>query len=131
LFPKTLLVKIKDLDFDYKNVDVELGYDMRGSNVDNGDGVGGQVGANVGGFVVGVDIGANMGGFVVGVDIGANMGGFVDADGVEKGVGLMWCGWCDTIKELMFYPKCRSVTVINNPTRPGSNYREVNCINYN
>jgi hypothetical protein len=112
------LVKIKDLDFDYKNVDVELGYDMRGSNVDNGDGVGGQVGANVGGFVIGVDIGANM-------------GGFVDDDGVEKGVGLMWCGWCDTIKELMSYPKCKSVTVINNPARPGSNYREVNCINYN
>jgi hypothetical protein len=37
----------------------------------------------------------------------------------------------DTIKELMSYPKCRSVTVINNPARPGSNRREVNCINYN
>jgi len=37
----------------------------------------------------------------------------------------------DTIKELMFYPKCRSVKVINNPGRPGSNHREVNCINYN
>ena len=37
----------------------------------------------------------------------------------------------DTIKELMSYPKCRSVTVINNPARPGSNHREVNCINYN
>jgi hypothetical protein len=37
----------------------------------------------------------------------------------------------DTIKELMSYPKCRSVTVINNPTRPGSNHREVNYINYN
>jgi hypothetical protein len=37
----------------------------------------------------------------------------------------------DTIKELMSYSKCRSVTVINNPARPGSNHREVNCINYN
>jgi hypothetical protein len=37
----------------------------------------------------------------------------------------------DTIKELMSYPKYRSVTVINNPARPGSNHREVNCINYN
>ena len=85
LFPKTLLVNIEDLDFDYKNVDVELDYDMRGSNIDNGDGVSGQVGANVGGFVVGVDISANMGGFVDGDS---------DDDGVEKGVGLMWCGWC-------------------------------------
>jgi hypothetical protein len=31
----------------------------------------------------------------------------------------------------MSYPKCRSVTVINNPARPGSNHREVNYINYN
>jgi hypothetical protein len=37
----------------------------------------------------------------------------------------------DTIKELMSYPKCRSVTVINNPARLGSNHKEVNCINYN
>jgi hypothetical protein len=36
----------------------------------------------------------------------------------------------DTIKELMSYPKCRSVKVINNPARPGSNHREVNYINY-
>jgi hypothetical protein len=36
----------------------------------------------------------------------------------------------DTIKELMSYPKCWSVKVINNPTRPGSNHREVNYINY-
>jgi len=34
----------------------------------------------------------------------------------------------DTIKELMSYPKCRSVIVINNPARPGSNHREVNYI---
>jgi hypothetical protein len=27
--------------------------------------------------------------------------------------------------------KCRSVKVINNPGTPGSNHREVNCINYN
>jgi hypothetical protein len=31
----------------------------------------------------------------------------------------------------MSYPKCRSVTVINNPARPRSNHREVNYINYN
>jgi hypothetical protein len=30
----------------------------------------------------------------------------------------------------MSYPKCRSVEVINNPARPGSNHREVNYINY-
>jgi hypothetical protein len=34
----------------------------------------------------------------------------------------------DTIKRLMSYPKCRSVEVINNPSRPGSNHREVNYI---
>lgn len=79
MFSKTSLVNIEYLDFDYKNVDVELGYDMRGFNVDNCDGVGGQIGANVGGFVVGVDI-----------DIGANIGGFADGDGdgVEKGIGF-------------------------------------------
>jgi len=37
----------------------------------------------------------------------------------------------DTIKELMSYPKCRSVTVINNLARPGLNHRKVNYINYN
>jgi hypothetical protein len=37
----------------------------------------------------------------------------------------------DTTKRLMSSPKCRSVEVINNPARPGSNHREVNCINYN
>jgi len=31
----------------------------------------------------------------------------------------------------MSYPKCRSVTIINNPARPGLNHREVNYINYN
>jgi hypothetical protein len=36
----------------------------------------------------------------------------------------------DTIKELMSYPKCRSVEIINNPVRLGSNHREVNYINY-
>jgi len=30
----------------------------------------------------------------------------------------------DTIKRLISYPKCRSVEVINNPSRPGSNHRE-------
>jgi histone deacetylase 1/2 len=39
-------------------------------------------------------------------------------------------GTGDTIKELMSYPKCRSVEVINNPARSGSNHREVNYINY-
>jgi hydroxypyruvate isomerase len=34
----------------------------------------------------------------------------------------------DTIKELMSYPKYRSVKVINNPARSGSIYREVNYI---
>ena len=36
----------------------------------------------------------------------------------------------DTTKRLMSSPKCRSVEVINNPARSGSNHREVNCINY-
>ena len=36
----------------------------------------------------------------------------------------------DTTKRYQSYPKCRSVEVINNPARPGSNHREVNCINY-
>ena len=36
----------------------------------------------------------------------------------------------DTTKELMSSPKCRSVEVINNPARLGSNHREVNCIHY-
>jgi len=31
----------------------------------------------------------------------------------------------------MSYPKCRSVKVINNPARPGSNHKEVNYINNN
>jgi hypothetical protein len=38
--------------------------------------------------------------------------------------------YLDTTKELMSSPKCRSVEVINNPARPGSNHREGNCINY-
>ena len=36
----------------------------------------------------------------------------------------------DTTKRLMSSPKCKSVEVINNPTRPGSNHGEVSCINY-
>jgi hypothetical protein len=32
--------------------------------------------------------------------------------------------------ELMSSPKCKSVEVINNPARPGSNHKEINCINY-
>ena len=38
---------------------------------------------------------------------------------------------CDTTKRLMSSPKYRSVEVINNPTRPGSNHKEVNYINNN
>jgi hypothetical protein len=34
----------------------------------------------------------------------------------------------DMIKRFMSYPKCRSVKIINNPARPGSNHREVNYI---
>ena len=37
----------------------------------------------------------------------------------------------DMTKRLMYYPKCKSVEVINNPTRPGSNHREVNYNNNN
>ena len=37
----------------------------------------------------------------------------------------------DTTKRLMSSPKCRSVEVINNPARPGSNYKEVNYNNNN
>ena len=40
---------------------------------------------------------------------------------------MIFCG-VDMIKRLMSYPKCKSVEVINNPARPGSNRREVNCI---
>jgi hypothetical protein len=36
----------------------------------------------------------------------------------------------DTTKKLMSSPKCRSVEVINNLARPGSNHKEVNCIKY-
>jgi hypothetical protein len=36
----------------------------------------------------------------------------------------------DTTKRLMSSPKCRSVEVINNSARPGSNHRVVNYINY-
>ena len=36
----------------------------------------------------------------------------------------------DITKRLLSSPKCRSVEAINNPARPGSNHREVNCINY-
>ena len=47
----------------------------------------------------------------------------------EKIPGGVW-GAGDTTKRLMSSPKRRSVEVINNPARPGSNHREVNCINY-
>ena len=43
---------------------------------------------------------------------------------------VMTCGIGDMTKRLMSSPKCRSVEVINNPARPGSNHKEVNCINY-
>jgi hypothetical protein len=46
---------------------------------------------------------------------------------VEKGE-LPWQIEFDTIKKLLSYPKCRSVEVINNPVRPGSNHREMNYI---
>jgi hypothetical protein len=36
----------------------------------------------------------------------------------------------DTIKELMSFPKCRNVEVINNPAKLGSNHKEINYINY-
>jgi hypothetical protein len=39
------------------------------------------------------------------------------------------CGF-DTIKELMSYPKYRSVKVINNPVRMRSIHRDANYINY-
>jgi len=42
----------------------------------------------------------------------------------------LWWIIVDTIKRLLSYLKCRSVKVINNLAKPGSNYREVNCINY-
>ena len=41
-----------------------------------------------------------------------------------------WRQKLDTTKRLMSSPKCRSVEVINNPARPGSKHKEVNCINY-
>jgi len=47
----------------------------------------------------------------------------------EELIGLIVEIWInDTIKKLMSYPECRSVKVINNSTRPGSNHREVNYI---
>ena len=47
----------------------------------------------------------------------------------EELIGLIVEIWInDTIKKLMSYPKYRSVKVINNPTRPRSNHREVNYI---
>ena len=53
----------------------------------------------------------------------------VDSEKSNKnGVGGDW--EIDTTKRLMSSPKCRSVEVINNPARPGSNHREDNCINY-
>ena len=44
----------------------------------------------------------------------------------------VWPVWLcsDMIKQLMFYPKCRSIKVINNLARPGQIHREVNYINY-
>jgi hypothetical protein len=36
----------------------------------------------------------------------------------------------DMTKRSMSSPKCRSVEIINNPARLGSNHREVNYINY-
>ena len=71
----------------------------------------------------------------------AVVGGVLETGGGQ--IGDLWVPLCraatggsdsvwasDTTKRLMSFPKCRSVEVINNPTRPGSNHREVNCINY-
>jgi hypothetical protein len=41
-----------------------------------------------------------------------------------------WLWLVDTTTRLMSSPKCRSVEVINNPARPGSNHMEVNYINF-
>jgi hypothetical protein len=47
----------------------------------------------------------------------------------EELIGLIIEIWInDTIKRLMSYPKCTSVKVINNSTRPRSNHKEVNYI---
>ena len=43
---------------------------------------------------------------------------------------ILYMSLNDTTKRLMSSPKCRSVEVINNPARSGSNHKEVNCINY-
>jgi len=56
-----------------------------------------------------------------------SVGGYLDADYVEDFDDRRST---DTTKELMSSFKCRSVEVINNPARPGSNHMEVNCINY-
>ena len=42
----------------------------------------------------------------------------------------LWMEVGDTAKRLMSSSKYRSVEVINNQTRPGSNHKEVNYINY-
>jgi hypothetical protein len=36
----------------------------------------------------------------------------------------------DITKRLMSFSKCKSVEVINNQARLGSNHLEINCINY-
>ena len=43
---------------------------------------------------------------------------------------LASCLFSDTIKKLMFFSKCKSIEVINNPLRSKLNHREVNYINY-
>ena len=63
------------------------------------------------------------------------MGNMVETNIIYVDVGVSLFGYktegdFDTTKRLMSYPKCRSVEVINNPVRPGSNHSEVNCINY-
>ena len=45
-------------------------------------------------------------------------------------IAVTSCMSCDTTKRSMSSPKYRSVEVINNPARPRSNHRKVNCINY-
>jgi len=55
---------------------------------------------------------------------------FIQQNSADKLIVLVYVDdlIIDTIKRLMSYPKCRSVEVINNPVKPGSNHRQVNYI---
>ena len=51
--------------------------------------------------------------------------------GFKKGsFPFTYLGVPNTTKKLMSSSKCRSVELINNPTRSGSNHRKINYINY-